>query len=304
MTPKQFTKFRIMARTRFVTIPSGQEDIYAAALQSGDRFTFSKIVRKTTFYGRKKIAGLTRRSYIPAISVIWRSFSDATKADWKTAATERGLNGWQAFVADQAKRIKFGIPGEATPTALHQDLVGLIYITAPAEEVKIAQYHPAQYWVSQKVQGKKGMYEPISVTEEFALPIELSINYKSNLVSTGAGSFAKFYAVVRHSYQGVNRETNLELDIPLIGGWANLNDTLSEVLGEVQGYDLYIHLYKVTGTLHYDNPEVNHSSSNWLRDPYCKDISKSFTRAFYQVAASWQAITLPTGTTFNSVYPT
>ena len=293
-----------MARTRYITIPSGQEGIYDAALQSGDRFTFSKVTRKVTFYGRKKIAGLTRRSYIPAIADIWRTFNDAKKADWKAAGTERGVNGWQAFVADQAKRIKFGIAGEATPSTLHQDLVGLLYITAPAEEIKIAQYHPAEYWVNQKVQGKKSQYEPASVTEAFALPLELSINYKSNLVSTGPGSFAKFYAVVRHSYQGVNRETNLEIDFPLIGGWANLNETLSEVLGEVQAYDLFIHLYKVTGTLHFDNPEANHSSQNWNRDPYCKDISKSFTRAFYQVASSWQVITLPVGASYNSAYPT
>jgi len=293
-----------MARTRFLTIPEGQEDIYDAALQSGDRFTFSKITRKVSFYGRKKIEGLTRRSYIPAIAVIWRTFNNALKADWKTAGTERGVNGWQAFVADQAKRIKFGIAGEAVPSTLHQDLVGLIYIESPADEVKIAQYHPSQYWVSQKVQGKKRMYEPVSVTEAFSLPLELSINYKSNLVSTGGGSFVKFYAIIKHSYQGQNLTTNLEISMPLIGGWANLNDSLAEVLGEVQGYDLFIHLYRVRGTLHFDNPEANHSLQNWLRDPYCKDISQSFTRAFYQVAASWQVITLPAGTSYNSVYPT
>ncbi len=293
-----------MARTTYLTIPPGQEDLYAAALQSGDRFTFSKIIRKTSFYGRKKIAGLTRRSYLPAISVIWRTFNDALKADWKAAGTERGVTNWQAFVADQAKRIKFGIPGEATPSTLHQDLVGLIYITAPAEEAKIAQYHPAQYWISQKVQGKKRMYEPVSVTEALGLPIEISINYKSNLISTGPGSFAKFYATVRHSYQGQNLTTDLTLNIPLIGGWANLDEILSSVQGEVQGYDLYIHLNKVTGTLHFDNPKITHSSQNWMRDPYCKDISKSFTRAFYQVASSWQVITMPTGASYNSAYPT
>lgn len=293
-----------MARTRFVTIPEGQEDIYAGALQSGDRFTFSRIIRKVSFYGRKKVEGLTRRSYIPAIAVIWRTFNDALKADWKTAAAERGIHGWQAFVADQAKRIKFGIGGEATPTTLHQDLVGLIYITAPAEEVKIVQYHPSQYWINQKVQGKKRMYEPVSVTEAFNLPLELSINYKSNLISTGSGSFAKFYAIIRHSYQGQNLTTNLEINIPLIGGWANLNDTISSVLGEVQGYDLYIHLYKVTGTLHFDNPKAIHSSQNWVRDPYCKNIGQVFTRAFYQVPKHWAVITLPVGTIYNSIYPT
>jgi len=292
-----------MARTTFIEITPGQEDLFWKPLQSGDRFTFSKVTRKISLLGRVKIAGLTRRSYLPAISVIWRTFSDAVKANWKTAGTERGVTNWQAFVADQSQRIKFGIEGQATPSTLHQDYVGAIIIEAPAEEVKIVQYHPAQYWISQKVQGKKRMYQPVSVTEAFNLPLTLSINYLSDLTSTGAGSFAKFYAEIRHSYQGVNRITNLELNIPLSGNWANLSDSISEVLGEVQGYTLFIHLYKVTGTLLFDNPKATHSSSNWVRDPYCKDISKAFTRAFYQIPQNWATITLPAKTSYNSYYP-
>ncbi len=293
-----------MARTTFVEIPPALEDSFWGQLQTGDRFTIPRITRKSVFFGRKKIAGLTSRSYLPAISILWAGFTDQEKQDWKDADPHTNQHGWRTFVADQSKRIKFGIPGVATPSTLHQDMVGAIIIAAPAEEVKLAQYHPSQYWVNTKVQGTKSMYEPVSVTEAVALPLKITINYKSDLVSTGPGSIAKFYATVLHSYQGENIETNLEIDIPLNSAWATQNITLTDVLGEIISYNLYIHLDKVTGTLLFDNPKVEHSGQNWMRDPFCKDISKAFTRAFYQIPKHWVAEELPVGTSYNSIYPT
>lgn len=293
-----------MARTSFIDLPEGFEEDYYDGLQSGDRFTLPRIIRKLSLFGRKKIAGLTARSYLPVISLIWSGFTDQQKQDWEDVDPGPHPHGWRTFVADQSKRIKFGIPGSATPNEFHQDMVGAIIIQAPAEEVKLVQYHPAQYYVSRKVQGKKSMYEPVSVTEAVNLPITIKINRKSDLVSTGEGSFAKFYIKVRHFYQGQNLDTDLEIDMPLSAIWAQQTATISSLLGEVVGYTAYIHLYKVTGTLLFDNPVLEHSSQNWCRDPYCKDISKSFTRAFYQVPMNWAAITLPSGTAYNSEYPT
>jgi hypothetical protein len=43
------------------------------------------------------------------------------------------------------------------------------------------------------VRGKKGMYEPILVTEDLFLPITISLNYKLSLASILANPFAKFY---------------------------------------------------------------------------------------------------------------
>lgn len=292
-----------MARTNYLDLPAGQEELYFSGLQSGDRFTFPRIVRKNAFFSRKKIAGLTAKSYLPIISDLWENFTDEQKDAWKDVDPHTRQHGWRTFVADQSKRIKFGYSGMATPNEYHQDLVGAINIESPAEEVKIAQYHPAYYYIQKKIQGTKNSYEPVMVTEEVSLPIKITINYKSNLTSTGAGSFAKFYATVRHFYQGRDIDTDLEIDIPLSGGWAKLEETLSVVLGEVVGYTLFIHLYKVTGTLWFDNIKVEHSGQNWARDTYCKDISQEFTRAYYQVPKNWAPITLPAGTDYDSVYP-
>lgn len=293
-----------MARTTYIDLPEAQEELYYAGLVQGDKYQLPSVRRLNSLWGRKKIEGLTRRSYLPAISVIWRTFSDSLKADWKAISPYTRKHGWRMFVGDQAKRIKFGIAGEATPSALHQDMVGSMIIEAPATELKIAQFHPAMYYVRQKVQGTRRTYKIVAVTESLSLPLELSINYKSNLVSQGPGSFAKFYASVRHFYQGRNLDEILELNIPLIGGWANLSDTLTGTLGEVAGYTLFIHLYNVRGTLLFDLPQANHSGSNWVRDPFCRNISMSFTRGFYQVPKNWAAIEIPEGSAYDSEYPT
>lgn len=292
-----------MARTNYLDIPLGQEEKYYSGLQSGDRFVFPRIVRKNAFFSRVKIKGLKAKSYLPTISNLWENFTDEQKTAWKNIDPRAHPHGWRTFIADQSKRIKLGYEGVATPNEYHQDMVGAINIEAPAEEVLIAQYHPAYYYIKKKVQGTKNTYEPIQITEQFSLPFSISINYKSDLVSTGTGSFCKFYARVRHFYQGRDIDTNLEINIPLSGGWATLDQTLSLVLGEVVGYTLFIHLYKVTGTLLFDNLKAEHAGQNWLRDTYCKDISQIFTRAYYQVPKNWAPITLPDGTDYDSLYP-
>lgn len=292
-----------MARTNYLDLPVGQEDLYYSGLQSGDRFVFPRIVRKNKFFSRKKIAGLKAKSYLPVISNLWADFTNEKKQAWKDIDPRTRQHGWRMFVSDQSKRIKLGHEGVATPNEYHQNLVGGINIEAPAEEVLIAQYHPAFYYIQKKIQGTKNTYEPVMVTEQVSLPLEITINYKNDLVSTGEGSFCKFFATVRHFYQGRDISTDLEINIPLSGGWATLDETLSVVLGEIVGYTLFIHLYKVTGTLLFDNIKAEHSGQNWCRDTFCKDISQIFTRAYYQVPKNWAPITLPTGTDYDSIYP-
>ena len=222
-----------MARTTYLNIPIVDEDTYWGILQPGDRFTLPRVVKKSAFFSRKKIAGLTAKSYLPVCSSNWQGFTDQQKQDWKDADPHPQQHGWRTYVADKSKRIKFGIPGNATPNQHHQDLVGAIVIEAPAGEVKLAQYHPAQYYVWTKVPGTKNQYNPVSVTEAVTLPIKISFNYKSNLVAIGPNSFAQFYAKVRHFYQGQNLDTDIGLSLPMIQDWTSWNDTLSSVLGEV-----------------------------------------------------------------------
>lgn len=292
-----------MAKTSYIVLSPEQSDLFYKNLKSGDRFTFSKIVLKKTIFSRKAIKGLRARSFLPMIAEAWNSFSEAEKEAWKVAGVASNMKGYNAFVKDKSIRIKNAIAGNATPTVLHQSWCGFLEIEAPATEIQLIQFHPHTYWVSRKVAGKKGMYEPVEVIEDLSLPLKVSCSYKSNLVSTGAGSFARLFARVRSSYQGEDRFTDCTLDFSLVSDWANIEETLSSVVGHIISYNLYIHLYNVRGLFLCDNIKAEHSGQNWVRDTQCNDIDQAFTRAFFQVPKHWVATIINDGGEFGTLYP-
>ncbi len=293
-----------MAQISYLDISPELEEAYFSGLQTADRFIIPRIRVKKVILSQEKIDNLTARSYLPVIADLWNNFTDEQRQAWKDVDPYSNPNGWRAFVADQSKRISLGLEGVATPNQYHQDMVGKILIEAPAEEIELIQAHPSSYWIYQKVVGTKSMYEPVRVDESFALPLKLTISYKSDLVSQGAGSFARFYASIRHLYQGQNLNHNEIIEIPLSSVWASQNTTISTLAGLAVSYNLYIHLYKVRGTLLIDNVKAEHSGSNWVRDTHCKKIEQDFTRQWYQIPKHWGVITMPSGAGYLSIYPT
>lgn len=291
-----------MAKVEYVDLIPAESLLYYKALTAQDRFTFARVAQKITFPSKKRIKGLTQRSLLPQIAEAWNALSEGEKAAWSSAGAESNLNGYRLFVQDKAARIKNELAGNATPSLFHQSWIGALQISDPATELKIIQIHPRFYWVSRKVSGKKGMYEPVQINEDFSLPLVLSINYKGNLTSQGEGSFAKFYAEVWRTYQGVDYQQVVEIPLDFSTDWKNGTATLSSVQGQYIGYSLFIHLYNVRGILYIDNVKATHSGQNWVRDTYCKDIYQGFTRAFYQIPKHWAAIILPDGSEFGSIY--
>lgn len=291
-----------MATVSYVDITPGLDPKYWASLTPQDRFTFARITKKVELVSRKKKKGISARSLLPMIAGIWKSLSDEEQENWSLAGAKMGLNGYCLFVQDQTIRIINDLPGVAIPVLLHQSWVGQLHIEEPASELKITQLHPRFYWVSKKVTGKKGMYEPVLVEEYFQLPLTIKLNYRSELESVGAGSFAKFYAEVWSLYQGVDIKTKLEIELPLSSDWATVEATISEVVGLPIRYDLFFHLFNLRGDLFCDIIKAEHSGQNWCRDPFCKDINQGFTRAFYQIPKHWSGVIVPSGSWFESIY--
>ena len=313
-----------MAKTTYVDILPGLENQFFTGVRSDDRFVFSKITKKIGFLSAKKKKGLSQKSMLPQVAALWAGLSDEEKDVWNVApsagqissfgvsgfgitifgkqVTDSGLNGWRLFVQDTCARIINEMSGVATPSLLHQSWVGNIHIEAPASEAKIIQIHPRFYWVSQKVYKKKGMYEPVVVTEDLALPVRISLNYSSNLTAINGSPFAKFYARFWHSYQGADQYTDLVIDLDLVSDWKNAYIDISTLLGYVIRYDLYLWISGLRGDLYFDRVESYHSGQNWARDPFCLDINQGFTRAFYQIPKHWAGVTLPKGAYFESVY--
>jgi hypothetical protein len=291
-----------MAKTTYQTMTPEQLELYSKGLCSGDRFILNKVRRNNTLLSRRRKKGLSQRSLLPQCAEAWATLSDAEKLDWAAAGDICNMKGWNLFVKDKCLRIVNDMPGVATPNLLHQALVGKIVINSPATEISLFQPHPHTYWVSKKVYGKKGMYEPVIIEEDLALPLSVSLNYKSNLEAAGPSPYARLYAEVWKSYQGVDGFVNALIDLDFVTDWKSASAVLSSVIGHFISYNLYIVLHDLRGVLYFDNIKSIHSGQNWARDTFCNDIDQNFTRAFYQVPKHWVALNLPAGSEFGSVY--
>ena len=292
-----------MAKTSYIEIPEAYVDIYNKGLKSTDRFQFAKISRKDTLLSRQRKKGISQRSLLPQIAEIWAEFEGVEKTAWSLAGAQTDLSGWQLFVQDQCIRIINDIAETAEPSVFHQSWVGAIVVASPASNIKIAQFHPFSYWIKKKVRGVKGLYEPVFVTEPFTFPLALSINYKVERDDALVPDI-KFYAEIKSNYQG-KEETHL-CEIPLNytpESWQNGTAEITGVRGIVIGYTLFIEATNFHGRILIDNIKAEHSSQNWVRDPFCKNIDQFFTVNYFQVPKHWVAVDLPNGAEFDSIYP-
>jgi hypothetical protein len=293
-----------MSRTTYIQIPPGSEAAYFKNLQSGSRFIFPRIRTKNGLPTRKLVNRLKRQELLSQIGLLWRAFDSTQKDAWNAAAAACGMVGYYLFVQDQSYRIKYGIPDTATPSLLHQYKVGRVVIEAPDSQFRITQIHPQSYFIYKKVTGTKSQYNPVPVTEDFALPLDISISYKSDLTAVGGNPYAKFYAIVFRNYQGRTLPSACVCDLDLTGDWATVSNTITDVVGMAVGYALYIEINDCTGELQFDNVRAEHNGQNWVRDASCNSVDVSFTKQYAQVPRNWTPEILENNSFFDSVYPT
>ena len=291
-----------MAKTSYISIPSGLDIQYSQALQSGDRFTLPHVKVKRIFMSRSRKKGLTEKSLMVSLAPVWAGFSDTVKNAWISAGVACDMAGWRLFVQDTSKRISNSISGYATPSDLYQSMVGRITVQSPATGLTLLQLHPQTYFVNKKVVGTRSQYEPVQITETLSLPVDIAISYKSSLVSAGGSPRARFYIIIYSNYQGRQLENVCKIDFSLSHDWERLTASISSVEGVFTGYTAFIEIYNATGTLLFDNVEILHDSHNYARDPFCNSIETEFTKAFYQIPKAWDVQTIVDGAQFDSVY--
>ena len=291
-----------MAKVKFIDIPAGLKPFFEKALQPSDRFLYSTVRMTNPFISRKQKKALTQKSQLPLCSEIWKGFTNEVRASWTASGLETGLTGFRFFVQDKVLRLRNFLIGESTPSLLYQSMVGRLTVASPAETLKITQLHPLTYYVLKKKTGKATMYDIVEVVEDFVLPLNLYINYKSDLTAVSGGYSAKFFAIIYSSYQGRTIETPAEINFDLVSGWKIASFGIGEVIGLVRGYALFLELDGVRGSVWFDNVRAEHSGQNWVRDSHCNNIKQAYTKQFFQVPAHWVAIDLPDGSYYNSEY--
>lgn len=291
-----------MAKISYKLVPPEFDLLYKKALTPNDRFTFSSVRRTRSFESRAKIKAITQKSVLPEASAVWATFTEPEKQAWAIAGANSNLKGWSLFVKDFAWAKKLEMSAPLEPDPLYQVEVGRLSISSPATSLKIAQLHPSSYHVLRKVTGTKSQYEPVKIVEDFSLPLEIGISWKTELVSAGSAPLARFYALINSDYQGRSLEYQLSIPFGLSDDWKRASASVSDVKGVVKGYTLFIECQDVTGDIFFDNVDAIHSGQNWARDPFCYNIASSYTKAFFQIPRHWVTIDVPNGAFFDSFY--
>lgn len=291
-----------MAKISFLDLPVGFEDDFKKALAPGDRFTYSSIKTSANRISRYRKKAMLAKNLIPLISPVWQGLTQGERDAWNEAGLHSNTSGWILFLRDKSARVANDIEGYASPENLYQVRVGNIFLEGDATNALIAQIHPNEYYVQRKKKGTASQLEQVKITENFALPLNIEISYKTDMASVAENSFAKFYVRVFSSYQGRDIETDLTLNFGLSDNWTRITNSLNSVLGLVRSYIMYIEVYGVQGNLWFDNIVVEHSGHNWARDPFCYRIHQDFTKQFYQIPKHWSAVELPEGAFYQSIY--
>ena len=292
-----------MAQVGALEIPPELLELFQKLVSQSDPRRTGSVRKHGYLQSRKKILSLTNRSLLPQIRDLRDGLSPSEIAAWKEAAAEGRQNWWNLFVQDTAYRLKYGLPGLAAPSVLHQYKVGRIEIQAPATRVLLTQYHPIKYYVSKKMRGNTSVRVDVPVIERLQLPLTIGTSYRANLSVVGAEPRARMYAIVISHYQGRDIQTELSFNFDYVTGWKRETTTISEVIGVARFYQLFIELNDVQGAFEWDNVLSQHTGTNWARDWRCSDVNNELTNTNVQIEKSWEELYLPFRTAFDSVYP-
>jgi len=291
-----------MAVIGSLEIPQELIDLWNTTFRPVEKRRYSAVAAKGHLMTPQKKRDVATRSLLPEISAAWAALSDSQRLAWKNAGDQSRYNAWNLFVQDTAYRLKYGLSGLATPSIYHQYKVGKITIGGSAQRVLLTQYHPTTYYKMKKIRGSKAQYEPIKITEQLVLPLELGMSYKTALTAVTGTPKVKFYATVISHYQGRNISTNFGFDMDLSSGWARQTTSVTEVLGVARSYNLNIELDGVQGEFYFDNVLSQHTGTNYARDFRCNDVNNDLSAINYMIESSWEEQFLPTGAAFDSVY--
>lgn len=293
-----------MAKTETIDIDTELQDSFSKAFEQRDRFVLSVLQGHKNEPSDRQKYNLRGQSLFKYLAPLWRELTTEEKSTWATAGAASNISNWQLFISDNAARIKNGLILDVPPSPIWQVRTGFLSIQSPATELKLIQEHPLDYWISRKMRGKPWKQELVKIQERITLPIDLQLSYKSDLTTVGGEQIAKYSVILWYSYQGVDHFDEYSIEINAEQDWTVDNiSTPSSVVGHLIGYFLVIHIKGYTGEVLFDNIKAIHTEQNWARDPRCDDIGKIFTKAFAIVKPFWIPEILPSGASYNTVFP-
>lgn len=291
-----------MARTSFIDVPDELRNQFSQSIEQRDRYILGVVQSHKKLPSRNKKYQLRGQSLFKFLAPFWMALTPEQKQVWKDAGAYSNISGWQLFISDSAARIRNDLTIGTPPSNLWQVRIGLIEIQSPANKILLKQEHPLDYWIAKKMAGKPWKLELIQIRENFSLPLEIQMRYKSDLSTSGSPQRARFFAELTVSYQGVNRVSQHAIDFSPSVGWTYANLVIDGIKGIIIGYELFIDIEGYQGKILLDNVRSIHGGTNWARDPRFDQMDKIYTKEFKLVQPYWEPVEQPEGAYYQTVF--
>ncbi len=258
-----------------INVPPEAEELWAKSCVIRPGYWGDKVDKKNHIWRKRNFPSLIARGDFQGYANSWNNLTASQQSDWDDAGGWAGMSGWDLFVIDFSYRQEQGIAGIATPNLYHQFKVGKLTIPASISRVRVRQ-----------------SYYTLPDTE-----IDWAFNVFCALTSQGAGSYAKMIVRVKTGY--IIEETDAyeiieyEYDLTEFSTlWDYVSDSYIDGFLGNGDVSFEIDVYKMTGSLYIDGMELDYNGSNYARDFQCDHVE-----------FNWDKILLPTGATWQSVYP-
>jgi len=246
-----------------------QEELFYKSCVLKSAWFGNRVEKKDIVFRERNYAELVAQSVIPNIAQAWNELTDAERQKWESAAVYSDQSGWDLFSQDTAYRMAHGIPGLGEPNIFHQYKIGHIHIEAPASSIIIKQ----------------------QIFSEDSDDWDMSINFFCNLTPTSASDYANMYfnLYIDDGWDIYWIEENLYFYNS--DRWEWIEDYYSDFGVEILEMNITIEIHDMVGDLYIDGVWLLHHDQNFVNDWQCDMIDQS-----------WHPISLPAGSTFQSVY--
>jgi hypothetical protein len=258
-----------MARVFGISLPAGTELIYNKTLKLYDIAIACNVGKNRYFLSRRLKANLKKFSKLSGVAEAWGLLTQAEKDAWYSAASAVNVNGYNLYTQDKVYRIMNGLETEITPSTFHQYQVGHINISAPATSCLIQEVHLLH----------------------FSLPFSVVVNYKSNLVSQGAGAYARLSIHTLRFFSGQNITESQSINFDLVGGWKQATMDLTPKEGTLGHWHAVLEFFNVRGDIYLDDLFITFNATTQNKDPFF-DLFPKY----------WQQTSVPAGVTVEGIY--
>jgi len=263
-----------MSKVDDINVPPETQELWDRSLVINEHFSGTRVDKKAVIYRKRNFTSLIARGQFQGLANLWNSLTELQQEDWDDAGYWAGMTGWDLFAQDTIYRINNGLLGVAVPDLYHQFFVGKIEIQDPASSIQLSQLYSGNH----------------------NIPVDFYFNAFFDMSSVGAGSYAKLTSSVYfRNWTGDFWENiiwDYEYDLTEYTEWTYFGDSFDEEDVEIIWVQFSIDIYNMRGVMYIDGIEFNYDDENHADDFQCNVFQ-----------TSWQSVDVPSGSSFQSVYP-